>query len=58
VTLAGDEQAALIGNQAARAAGSVKFDDLGLDVASDIDERRRAVAGPRDAHPGEEVSDG
>ena len=57
VALAGDQDAALVVLETADAAGAVDLDDLGLNLAGDLGERRRAVAGPRDARPGEEASD-
>src|SRR4030081_2969011 len=43
--------------KSANAAGAIDFDNLGLDLAGNLGERRRAVAGPRDACPGEEAGD-
>jgi len=42
---------------AARTAGTVDLYDLRLDLAGNLGERRRAVAGPRATRPGEEASD-
>ena len=57
VAFAGDQDAALVVLKTADAAGAVDLHDLGLHLAGDLGERRRAVAGPRDARPGEEASD-
>ena len=51
VPFGGDQEAALIGFQAAEAARAVKLDDLRLHLPGDVGERRRAVAGPRIAPP-------
>ena len=58
VTLAGNQDAALIGFESFHAAGAVDLDDLRLDLAGDGRQRRRAVVGPRDAAPGEEANEG
>src|SRR3954463_4493025 len=58
MALAGNQQSTLVGNKSLGAAGPVELYNLRLHVASDIDQGRRAVAGPRNACPGEEAGEG
>src|SRR4051812_11357687 len=52
------QQSTLVRNKTLGPASAVKLHNFRLHVAGDIDQGRRAVAGPRNACPGEEAGEG